>query len=86
MVAISFAYVLLIDLFQYLLPTIVISAATLALFGNRGKMWLVVTPVLVGLFYYIVFFGVFRLLETRGSIIDFDNQMIFGPLRSFLGT
>jgi len=86
MVAVAFAYVLLIDLFQYLLPTIVITAATLALFGNRGKTWLVVTPVLVGLFYYIVFFGVFRLLETRGSIIYYDNQMIFGPLRSFLGT
>jgi len=86
MVAISFAYILLIDLFQYLLPTIVISAATLALFGNRGKMWLVVTPVLVGLFYYIVFFGVFRLLESPGRVIDFDNNIIFGPLRSFLGT
>lgn len=86
MVAVAFAYVLLIDLFQYLLPTIVISAATLALFGNRGKMWLVVTPVLVGLFYYIVFFGVFRLLETRGAIVDFDNNIIFGPLRGFLGT
>lgn len=86
MVAIAFAYVLLIDLFMYLMPTIVISAATLALFGNRGKYWLVVTPVLVGLFYYILFFGVFRLLEGPGRIIDFDNNTIFGPLRSFLGT
>jgi len=86
MVAIAFAYVLLIDLFQYLLPTIVITAATLALFGNRGKTWLVVTPILVSLFYYIVFFGVFRLLESPGRVIDFDNNIIFGPLRSFLGT
>lgn len=86
MVAISFAYILLIDLFMYLLPTIVITSATLALFGNRGKVWLIVTPIIVGLFYYIVFFGVFRLLESRGRIIDFDNNAIFGPLRSFLGT
>lgn len=86
MVAIAFAYVLLIDLFQYLFPTIVVSAATLALFGNRGKVWLVVTPILVGLFYYIVFFGVFRLLEAPGRILEYDNNTIFGPLRSFLGT
>jgi hypothetical protein len=86
MVAVSFAYVLLIDLFQYLLPTIVICSATLALFGNRGKVWLIVTPVLVSLFYYIVFFGIFRLLESPGQILEFDNNDIFGPLRSFLGT
>lgn len=86
MVAIAFAYVLLIDLFQYLLPTIVVSAATLALFGNRGVVWLVVTPILVSLFYYIVFFGVFRLLEAPGRIIEYDNNVIFGPLRTFLGT
>jgi len=86
MVAISFAYVFLIDLFMYLLPTIVITSATLALFGNRGKVWLVATPILVGLFYYIVFFGVLRLLEARGRVIDFDNNVIFGPLRNFLGT
>ena len=86
MVALSFAYVLLIDLFQYLLPTIVVSAATLALFGNRGKVWLVVTPVLVSLFYYIVFFGVFRLLEAPGRILEYDNNTIFGPLRNMLGT
>ncbi|MFT5445973.1 MAG: hypothetical protein ACI9DC_001135 [Gammaproteobacteria bacterium] len=86
MVALAFAYVLLIDLFQYLLPTILVSAATLALFGNRGKTWLIVTPVLAGLFYYIVFFGVFRPLETRGRILEFENNQIFGPLRNLLGT
>ena len=85
MVAIAFAYVLLIDMFQYLLPTIVVSAATLALFGNRGKAWLVVTPVLVGLFYYVVFFGLFRLLETPGSVIEYENTAFFGPLRSAFG-
>lgn len=86
MVAISFAYVLLIDLFQYLLPTIVVTSATLALFGNRGKVWLVVTPIIVSLFYYIVFFGIFRLLEAPGSLLEYDNNDIFGPLRSLLGT
>ena len=85
MVAVAFAYVLLIDMFQYLLPTIVACSATLALFGNRGKVWLVVIPVLVGLLYYILFFGLFRLLESPGSVIEYENIGYFAPLRSFFG-
>ena len=46
---------------------------------------LVVTPIFVGLFYYIVFFGAFRLLESPGSVIEYENNAFFGPLRSFLG-
>lgn len=85
MAAIAFAYILLIDLFQYLLPTIIVSSATLALFGNRGKVWLIVTPVLAGLLYYVLFFGIFRLLEAPGRIVEYENNVIFGPLRSWMG-
>ena len=57
MAAIAFAYIGLINLFQYLLPTIVALSATLAIFGNRGIKWLVVIPIISGIFYYVIFFG-----------------------------
>jgi hypothetical protein len=85
MAAIAIGYVVLIDMFQYLLPTVVVTAATLALFGNRGKTWLLATPVAVGLAYYVVFFGLLRLLESPGTVIEYENNIFFGPLRKLLG-
>ena len=85
MAFIAFAYIALLDLFQYLLPTIVCLCATLALFGNRGRHWLITAPVTAALLYYVVFFGIFRLLEPRGRILEYDNHAFFGPLRNALG-
>lgn len=85
MAAIAFIYIGLITLFQYLLPTIVALSVTLAIFGNRGVKWLVVIPVISGIVYYVVFFGIFRLLEPTGLLIEFDNYYFFGPMQKFLG-
>ena len=85
MALIAFGYIGLINLFQYLLPTVVALSATLALFGNRGVRWLVTVPVISALFYYVIFFGVFRLLEPTGLLLDYDNYHLFGAMRKFIG-
>ncbi|MBL25104.1 MAG: hypothetical protein CMM48_14545 [Rhodospirillaceae bacterium] len=85
MSAIAFAYLGLMNLFQYLIPSILCLSATLALFGNRGIKWLVTIPTISMSVYYIVFFGVLRLSEPRGLILEFDNFYIFGSFRKFIG-
>ena len=85
MAGIAFAYIGLMQLFQYLLPTAIALTATLALFGNRGIAWLVAVPVATSCAYYAVFFGLFRLLEPRGLWLEYDNYYLFGPIRTFLG-
>ena len=79
---IAFVCIALRDVFQYLRPTVVCLSATLALLGNRSVHWRVTTPVLASLLYYVVLFGIFRLLEPRGHIIEYDNYKLFGPLRN----
>ncbi|MEX2643712.1 MAG: hypothetical protein WD270_09675 [Acetobacterales bacterium] len=85
MIAIGFVYVWLIGLFQYALPTALAAAASLAVFGNRGFARLVVAPIIATLVYYVLFFGVLGLHEQPGSILAFDSQAFFQPLRIFLG-
>ncbi len=85
MAVIAFAYLGLINLFQYLLPTAITLSATLAIFGNRGVKWLVTIPVMASLVYYVIFFGIFRLLEPTGILIEYDNFYIFGTMRKFIG-
>ena len=82
---IAFAYLGLMNLFQYLLPSIFCISATLALFGNRGVKWLVVIPTISMTIYYIIFFGVLRLSEPRGALWEYDNFYIFGTLRKLMG-
>lgn len=84
MAAIAFIYLGLINLFQYLIPTILALSACLAIFGNRGIKWLVVIPVIAAIFYYVIFFGVFRLLEPTGMLLEYDNYYLFGPMQKFL--
>lgn len=83
--AIVFAYIGLMDLFQYLIPTALTLAATLAIFGNRGVKWYVTIPAVSSVVYYVTFFGIFRLLEPTGRILEYDNYYIFGPMRKFFG-
>lgn len=85
MAAIVFAYIGLMDLFQYPIPTALALATTLALFGNRGVKWFVTIPAISSVAYYVTFFGLFRLLEPAGRLLEYDNYYIFGPMRKFLG-
>jgi hypothetical protein len=85
MAAIVFAYIGLMDLFQYPIPTAIALAATLAIFGNRGIKWYVTIPAISSVVYYVTFFGVFRLLEPTGRLLEYDNYYIFGPMQKFLG-
>lgn len=85
MATIVFAYIGLMDLFQYLIPTAIALAVTLAIFGNRGMKWYVTIPAIAGVVYYVIFFGVFRLLEPTGRLLEYDNYYIFGPMRKLLG-
>ena len=85
MAAIAFIYLGLINLFQYLLPTMIALSATLAIFGNRGIKWLVVIPAIAAIFYYVIFFGIFRLLEPTGMLLEYDNYYLFGPMQKFIG-
>lgn len=85
MAAIVFAYIGLMDLFQYAIPTALALAVTLAIFGNRGMKWYVTIPAISSVIYYVTFFGVFRLLEPTGRLLEYDNYYIFGPMRKLFG-
>jgi hypothetical protein len=81
----GFFYVWLIEQFQYPLPTFFVLSASLAIFGNRGAMRLIVVPAIVTAVFYLLFYGVFGLNEAPGEIISYDNQWYFRPLRESLG-
>lgn len=81
----AFLYVWLNELFQYLGPTILAAGVTLAMFGNRGAVRLILVPVVAAITYYILFFGLLGLFETPGSVWEFNSQVFFRPLRDFLG-
>ena len=85
MVIMGFLYVWLIVLFQYPLPTFLIVAAALAMFGNRGLGRLLVAPLLATFVYYLVFYGLLGLHEAPGEIWEYENQTFFRPLRNVLG-
>jgi len=84
-VALGFVYVWLLELFQYLLPTIGVLSASLAIFGNRGVARLVVVPVVVAVIFYVLFYGIFGLSEPPGTILTYSNEWYFLPFRQFLG-
>lgn len=67
----AFAYVPLVRAFEYLLPTIVMTALAMALFGNRGWVWLGVAPVVTGLFFHWVFFVLLNLYLPDGRLLSF---------------
>lgn len=84
-VLLGFLYVWLLEQFQYPLPTFFALSASLAIFGNRGLMRLVVVPVIVTAIFYVLFYGVFGLNEAPGEILSYENAGYFRPLRVFLG-
>jgi len=71
MAVLAFLYVPLVRQVQYLLPTIVMTALTLAIFGNRGWLWLGVAPVVTGLIFYSVFFVLLQLYLPPGRLLNF---------------
>ena len=83
--ALGFLYVWLMELFQYVLPTFFALAASMAIFGNRGLVRLVVVPAIVTAIFYVVFYGVFGLSESAGTVLSYENDWYFRPFRSFLG-
>jgi Tripartite tricarboxylate transporter TctB family len=84
-IALGFLYVWLLEIFQYLLPTFLALSASLAIFGNRGLIRLVVVPVIVAAIFYIIFYGIFGLNEPAGTILSYNNDWYFRPFREFLG-
>lgn len=85
MAAIGFLYVWFVDMFQYAVPTLLAAVGSLAMFGNRGWARLAVAPFVATLVYYVLFFGILGLDESPGTVIAFDNQHYFRPLRDALG-
>lgn len=84
-VLLGFLYVWLLEQFQYPLPTFFALSASMAIFGNRGLMRLVVVPIIVTAIFYVLFYGVFGLNEAPGEILSYENAGYFRPLRIFLG-
>lgn len=84
-VALGFFYVWLLEMFQYALPTVFALAASLAIFGNKGHIRLVVIPIVVTIIFYVLFYGVFGLNEPPGVILSYENNWYFQPFRKFLG-
>lgn len=84
MLGIGYGYAWLVGMFQYLLPTVLATAGAMAVYGNRGVWRLLVVPVMVSVFYYLLFFGVLGLYEQPGTILAYDHQAVFSPLRTTL--
>lgn len=84
-VILGFFYVWLLEQFQYLLPTFFALSASLAIFGNRGGVRLLVVPAVVTVLFYILFYGVFGLNEPPGNILTYENGWYFRPFREFIG-
>ncbi len=84
-VGLGFLYVWLIEQFQYPIPTFFALSASMAVFGNRGLLRLVVVPAVVTIIFYVVFYGVFGLNEAAGEILSYENDGYFRPFRKFLG-
>lgn len=81
----GFAYVWLLEQFQYPLPTFFVLSVSMAIFGNRGFVRLVAVPAVVTVIFYVLFYGVFGLNEAAGEILSYENRWYFRPMREFLG-
>lgn len=84
-IGLSFLYIWLLVIAQYVLPTILIFSATLALFGNRGWRALVALPIAGTLVFYVLFYGLLGLFEPEGALIAYNSRPIFAPVRSLVG-
>ena len=85
LVGIGFAYVLFISMFQYPLPTLVVSAISLAMFGNRGWRRLLLLPLISTLVYYILFYALLGLHESPGTVWEYESQWFIRAIRDAVG-
>lgn len=84
-ILIGFTYVWLITMFQYPVPTLVATTASLAMFGNRGWGRLLFIPLVSTLIYYILFYALLGLHESPGTVWEYDTQWFIRPIRDFIG-
>lgn len=81
----SFGYIWAITLFQYALPTVIVMAAILYLFGGRGIVRLVVIPIVAVACYWFVFFVLLGIFEEPGRILQYDSYTLALKVRQALG-
>lgn len=72
MVVIGSLYVWGTILFQYFVPTVLVTVAALGMFGNRGYGRLVAFPCLLALAFHGIFFGLLGLYEPPGTLVQLD--------------
>lgn len=84
-IGLGFCYAWLVTLFQYFIPTFLITAFSMAIYGNRGVWRLLLMPLLVTIIFYLLFFGILGLYEQPGSAWAYNNQLFFTPMRETLG-
>ena len=82
---IGFAYISFISMFQYPLPTLVVTAITLAMFGNRGWSRLLLIPFISTLVYYILFYALLGLHESPGTVWEYESQWFIRAIRDAVG-
>ncbi len=82
---VGFCYAWLISMFQYFLPTFLVAMSSMAIYGNRGVWRLIIIPLFVSALFYLVFFGLLGLYEEPGSVLQYNNQVLFKPLHETLG-
>lgn len=80
----GFAYIALIRMFQYPLPTLAATAAALALFGNGGWGRLLIVPLVATLIYYVVFYVVLGLYEPAGTVWAYETRWFINRIRGLL--
>jgi len=79
------AYIALMVMFQYPLPTLAATAAALAMFGNRGWNRLLALPLATTLVYYILFYALLGLHEPPGTVWAYETRWFTQPIRNILG-
>jgi len=84
-IVIGLTYVWLITMFQYPLPTLIVTAASLGMFGNRGWVRLLAIPLISTVIYYILFYALLGLHESPGTVWEYETQWFIRPIRDFIG-
>lgn len=79
------AYIALMVMFQYPLPTLAVTVVVLAIFGNRGWQRLLALPLATTLVYYVLFYALLGLHEPPGTVWAYGTRWFTQPIRSLFG-
>jgi hypothetical protein len=79
------AYIALMVMFQYPLPTLAATVVALAIFGNRGWQRLLAIPLAATLAYYVLFYALLGLHEPPGTVWAYGTRWFTQPIRNFFG-